>query len=58
VESRGIECPNCGRKNRVTAAAEGIPQCGNCHQVLPRMADAGDDDFGDVAVDEVLRSEG
>jgi thioredoxin 2 len=44
-----IECPSCGRKNRVPAVAEGLPQCGNCHKPLPWMAGAGDDDFGDVA---------
>ncbi|EXG82162.1 thioredoxin [Cryptosporangium arvum] len=44
-----IECPNCGRKNRVPAAAEGSPRCGNCHQPLPWIAEAGDDDFTDVA---------
>nr|BFE70019.1 hypothetical protein GCM10020092_033200 [Actinoplanes digitatis] len=49
MNSKVIECPNCGRKNRVPAAAEGIPQCGNCHKPLPWMAEAGDDDFGDVA---------
>lgn len=49
MDSKVIECPNCGRKNRVPAAAEGVPQCGNCHHPLPWMAEAGDDDFGDVA---------
>ena len=49
MDSKVIECPNCGRKNRVPAAADGIPQCGNCHQVLPWMAEAGDDDFPNVA---------
>jgi thioredoxin 2 len=49
VESSVIECPNCGRKNRVRAAAEGVPRCGNCHQPLPWVTEAGDDDFGDVA---------
>ena len=49
MDSKVIECPNCGRKNRVPAAAEGIPQCGTCHHPLPWMAEAGDDDFGDVA---------
>ena len=49
MDSKVIECPNCGRKNRVPAAAEGIPHCGNCHQPLPWIAEAGDDDFGDVA---------
>jgi thioredoxin 2 len=43
-----VECPNCGRKNRIPAAADGVPQCGNCHRPLPWLADAGDDDFADV----------
>jgi thioredoxin 2 len=43
-----VVCPNCGKKNRVPAAADGIPRCGNCKQLLPWMADAGDDNFVDV----------
>jgi thioredoxin 2 len=43
-----VTCPNCGRKNRVPAAA-GVPRCGNCHQPLPWIADAGDDSFAEVA---------
>ena len=42
-------CPNCGRRNRVPAAATGLPRCGNCHQPLPWIADAGDDTFAEVA---------
>ena len=49
MHSKVIECPNCGRKNRVPAAAAGVPQCGHCHQPLPWTAEAGDDDFPDVA---------
>src|SRR3984893_19411828 len=44
-----VTCPNCGRKNRVPAAAAGIPRCGNCHQPLPLIADANDDSFAEVA---------
>jgi thioredoxin 2 len=44
-----ITCPNCGRKNRVPAAAAGTPRCGNCHKPLPWIVDAGDDDFAEVA---------
>src|SRR6266571_2080986 len=44
-----IGCENCGRRNRVPAAATGIPRCGNCHQPLPWIADAGDDTFAEVA---------
>ena len=43
-----VTCPNCGRKNRVPAAAAGVPRCGNCHQPLPWIADAGDDSFAEV----------
>jgi thioredoxin 2 len=44
-----ITCPNCGRRNRVPAAAAGIPRCGNCHQPLPWIADADDNTFAEVA---------
>ena len=44
-----VRCSHCGRRNRVPPAAAGIPRCGNCHQPLPWVVDAGDDDFGDVA---------
>ena len=44
-----MQCPNCGRRNRVPAAAPGTPRCGNCHQPLPWVVRAGDDDFAEVA---------
>jgi thioredoxin 2 len=44
-----VTCPTCGRRNRVPAAADGRPTCGNCHAYLPWIADAGDADFGEVA---------
>ena len=43
-----VVCPTCGRKNRVPAAANGLPRCGQCHNPLPWLAEAGDDSFGDV----------
>lgn len=43
-----VTCPNCGRRNRVPAAAGSVPKCGNCHQQLPWVVDAGDDDFAEV----------
>ena len=49
MDSKIVACPHCGRKNRLPAAAEGVPRCGNCHQPLPWVVDAGDDDFGEVA---------
>jgi thioredoxin 2 len=43
-----VVCPTCGRKNRVPAAANGRPRCGQCHNPLPWLAEADDDSFGDV----------
>jgi thioredoxin 2 len=43
-----VQCQNCGRKNRVPPAASGTPRCGNCHQPLPWIAEAGDDNFSEV----------
>ncbi|MBW0108585.1 thioredoxin [Pseudonocardia sp. KRD-182] len=47
--SSTVRCPHCGRANRVPAAAEGSPRCGNCHRPLPWVAEAGDEDFTEVA---------
>ncbi|HJY59391.1 MAG TPA: thioredoxin, partial [Streptosporangiaceae bacterium] len=44
-----VRCRHCGRRNRVPAAAAGIPRCGNCHQPLPWIADADDDTFAEIA---------
>ena len=44
-----VTCPHCGRRNRVPAAAAGIPRCGQCHQPLPWITDATDDTFADIA---------
>ncbi|HVC72414.1 MAG TPA: thioredoxin, partial [Mycobacteriales bacterium] len=49
MPARVIACPHCGKRNRVPAAAAGVPRCGNCHQSLPWIADASDDDFTEVA---------
>jgi thioredoxin 2 len=40
-----VVCPNCGKKNRTPAVAEGAPRCGNCHQPLPWVVDATPDEF-------------
>jgi len=49
MESGLTRCANCGKTNRVPAAASGVPRCGSCHEPLPWMADADDTSFGDVA---------
>jgi thioredoxin 2 len=49
ARSTVLTCPHCGKRNRVPAVAEGVPRCGSCHRSLPWIADAGDDDFSEVA---------
>ena len=44
-----IQCQNCGRKNRVPAAARGTPRCAQCHKPLPWIAEADDGSFAEVA---------
>jgi thioredoxin 2 len=44
-----VTCPNCQRRNRVPAAADGDPRCGNCHRSLPWIADADDSSFSEIA---------
>jgi thioredoxin 2 len=44
-----VRCENCGRRNRVPAAATGTPRCGDCHKPLPWIVDAGDEDFAELA---------
>ncbi len=43
-----VVCEVCGKKNRVPAAAPGIPKCGNCGAPLPWIADADDRTFAEV----------
>ncbi|MFC0542609.1 thioredoxin [Kutzneria chonburiensis] len=44
-----VVCAHCGHRNRLPSAAAGRPRCGNCHEPLPWIVDAGDDDFAEVA---------
>jgi thioredoxin 2 len=44
-----VPCPSCGKRNRVPAAARGVPRCANCHTALPWLTSAGDGDFEEVA---------
>ena len=43
-----VTCSNCGKRNRVPAAARGIARCAACHTALPWLTAAGDDDFDEV----------
>ena len=45
MASRVIPCPSCGKKNRVPAAAAGLPACASCGATLPWIADASDADL-------------
>ena len=54
ASSEVINCPVCGKRNRVPSAASGIPQCGNCHSSLPWIADAGEDSYRDVVEESSL----
>ncbi len=40
-----ITCPHCGKRNRVGPRAEGVPRCGNCHNLLPWIVDATPETF-------------
>ncbi len=44
-----VVCEHCGKKNRLPAAANGTPRCGNCQQPLPWIVNAGDADFTEIA---------
>jgi thioredoxin 2 len=49
-----VECPSCGKKNRVPASASGRPRCAQCKQDLPWIAEAGDADFAAVVEESTL----
>jgi thioredoxin 2 len=40
-----VKCPHCGKKNRLKPQAEGVPRCGNCHNLLPWLVDADSSTF-------------
>ncbi|MEU2720192.1 thioredoxin [Streptomyces smyrnaeus] len=40
-----VSCPSCGRKNRLPAAASGVPRCGNCRSLLPWIVSTTDAAF-------------
>ncbi|MFV0258686.1 MAG: thioredoxin [Acidimicrobiales bacterium] len=48
MSSRVVACPSCQTKNRVPAAAAGIPRCAGCKAKLPWVVDAADADFDQI----------
>ena len=49
-----VTCLHCSARNRVRAAASGVPRCGRCHNPLPWLTTAGDDDFDAVITNSTL----
>jgi len=49
-----VRCHHCGRDNRVPVSGRGIPRYGNCHQALPWVTDAGDEDFAAIIDDPAI----
>ncbi|MEY9944137.1 thioredoxin [Kitasatospora sp. GAS1066B] len=49
-----VRCTNCGKANRLPAAAQGRPRCGNCQTPLPWITEAGDNDFAAVVEQAAL----
>jgi thioredoxin 2 len=45
-----IKCPNCGTKNRLQPAVQGVPRCSVCHHALPWIVEADADSFDEVIV--------
>jgi thioredoxin 2 len=43
-----VECPSCGQKTRIRAAAEGVPHCPKCGRPLPWLTDSSTSDFNRV----------
>jgi thioredoxin 2 len=48
METDILTCPHCGKYNRVLAAAQGKPRCAQCHQWMPWIMEAGDEDFIEI----------
>ena len=43
-----VACHHCRRRNRLPVSGRGIPRCGNCHEALPWVTDASDEDFAAI----------
>ncbi|HYM50872.1 MAG TPA: thioredoxin [Candidatus Limnocylindrales bacterium] len=54
VEAQLIRCPNCGKQNRVPAAARGVPHCGACGKPLPWLTESSEADFPAVVEQSAL----
>jgi thioredoxin 2 len=43
-----VTCSNCGKRNRLPAAARGTARCAACHTALPWLTSAGDGNSDEV----------
>jgi thioredoxin 2 len=48
MAAKVVVCKSCGTKNRVPAAASGVPRCARCKSALPWVVDADDGTFAQV----------
>jgi thioredoxin 2 len=42
-----VTCPSCGKRNRVRASPDGVPQCAVCGTKLPWLVEADRDSFAE-----------
>ena len=53
-QAETIRCGTCGKKNRVPAAASGVPRCGNCSAPLLWIAVADDATYESIVAAAAL----
>ena len=49
-----VRCERCATKNRVPAAAPGVPRCAKCKASLPWIVEADDANFGPVVEESTI----
>lgn len=54
MSARIAACGSCGTKNLVPVVASGRPQCASCHEPLPWLVDATDDNLAAALDTSVL----
>ncbi|MEA2505337.1 MAG: thioredoxin 2, partial [Actinomycetota bacterium] len=49
-----VRCERCGTKNRVPAAAPGVPRCAKCKAPLPWVVEANDENFTTIVEESTI----
>jgi len=49
-----VTCPKCDKRNRVPAAATGVPRCGACQTPLPWLTSADEGDYEEIVAKSSL----